>query len=99
LGHDRSDKSEGRSSQAEAPASDSEAKVAEEGSNPRVADLVHDIRTPLVAVRGYAKMLLEERDGPLNPTQREYVAIVVENANRVVRLINDLEQLLKKAPR
>ena len=43
-------------------------------------------------------MLLEERDGPLNPTQREYLAIVVDNANRVIRLINDLEQLLKKEP-
>jgi hypothetical protein len=66
--------------------------------NPAVSDanLVHDIRTPMVAVRGYTRMLLEEREGPLNPTQREYLTIVLENAQKVIRLLNDSERLERK---
>src|SRR5688572_16431315 len=77
--------------QSEAPSTDRETKLDQEVSGSPTANLVHDIRTPLVAVRGYAKMLLEEREGPLNGTQREYLAIVVENANRMIRVLKDFE--------
>jgi signal transduction histidine kinase len=63
-----------------------------------MADLIHDIRTPLVAVRGYAKMMLEERAGSVNPTQREYLGIVVENTNRTVQLLKDLAHLATEPP-
>lgn len=55
-----------------------------------VANLVHELRTPLVAVRGYTKMILEGRAGQINSTQRDYLTIVAENANRLVNLINNL---------
>lgn len=55
-----------------------------------VANLVHDLRTPLVSIRGYTRMILEERVGPINSTQREYLSIVAENADKAVRLLNEL---------
>lgn len=76
-----------------------EPAVAEDEANEKgpaqlllTAELIHELRTPLVVVRGYAKMLLEERAGPLNNTQREYLNIMVDNADRVVRLLRDLER-------
>ena len=58
-----------------------------------IEDYLHDLRTPLVALRGYAKMLQEERVGPLNPVQKNYIQIVVENSQRLVRVLNDLSQI------
>ena len=55
-----------------------------------IADLAHDLRTPFVSIRGYTKMVLEERAGPINSTQREYLSIVAENTTRAIHLLNDL---------
>ncbi len=56
-----------------------------------IANFIHELRTPLVAIRGYCKMLLEGRAGPINETQKEYLANVSKNANRVVSSLEDLE--------
>ena len=55
-----------------------------------IADYVHKLRTPLVAVRGYTKMVLDQRVGALNDTQQEYLQIVADSAQRIVRLLDDL---------
>jgi len=55
-----------------------------------ISNLAHEFRTPLVAVRGYTRMLLEERAGNINPTQREYLSTVADNATRLVNLLNNL---------
>jgi signal transduction histidine kinase len=64
----------------------------------RIAEQVHDLRTPLVAVRGYTRMVLEERAGPLNGTQREYMTIVAENTAKVIALLSDLQRLAANEP-
>jgi two-component system phosphate regulon sensor histidine kinase PhoR len=63
-----------------------------------IANLVHDLRTPLVSIRGYTKMILEERAGTINSTQREYLTIVTENTNRLVQMLNSLLQLATTQP-
>jgi len=55
-----------------------------------IQSLAHDLRTPFISIRGYTKMVLEERVGPVNSTQREYLTIVAENANKAIRLLNEL---------
>src|SRR5689334_21259842 len=63
-----------------------------------MSDYLHDLRTPLVALRGYAKMLQEERVGPLNPLQKNYIQIVVENSQRLVRVLNEHTQVAAMDP-
>ena len=63
-----------------------------------IANLVHDLRTPLVSIRGYTKMVLEERAGPITSTQKEYLTIAVENTNKVVQLLNNLQQVAESQP-
>lgn len=55
-----------------------------------ICNLVHELRNPLVALRGYTRMVLEERAGRINPTQREYLGIVADNSARLMNLINNL---------
>ncbi len=63
-----------------------------------IASLTHDLRTPLVSIRGYTRMMLQDRAGPINATQREYLTIVAENTNRVIQLLNNLSQLTSQRP-
>lgn len=47
-------------------------------------NLAHDLRTPLAAIRGYARMILDGRSGEINDTQREHLRIIVENTSRLI---------------
>jgi signal transduction histidine kinase/DNA-binding response OmpR family regulator len=50
----------------------------------------HELRTPLTSIKGYVDLLLDGEVGDLEPDQKEFLAIVRNNAQRLVALINDL---------
>ncbi len=50
----------------------------------------HDLRAPLRAVNGYAKMLEEDYDALLDENGRRLIGIVRENARHMGQLIDDL---------
>jgi len=52
------------------------------------SNIAHDLRTPLGAIRGYARMILDGRTGDINDKQREYLRIITENTNRVISTAN-----------
>lgn len=53
-----------------------------------VSDVAHELRTPLTAIRGNAEML---EDPDLPPEMREkFASIIVSEAERLSRLVNDL---------
>ena len=52
------------------------------------ANVAHELRTPLAAIRGYTRMILDGRGGEINPTQREYLRVVTDNTNRLVGLVS-----------
>src|SRR6185503_3178561 len=53
-------------------------------------DLSHDLRTPLTSVKGAADNLLDGIAGPLGQSQREYVEIVRDHAERLIAAITEL---------
>jgi signal transduction histidine kinase len=53
-----------------------------------VALISHDLRTPLTSIMGYLELTLGDED--LTGDQRRYLEIVDRNANRLLRLVNDL---------
>ena len=59
-----------------------------------MATVSHEIRTPLTSIRSFSEIL---RDNPdLEPEQRqEFVAIIVQESERLSRLINDILDLAK----
>jgi signal transduction histidine kinase len=55
-----------------------------------VANVTHDLRTPLTAIKGAAENLLDGITGPLSADQREYVEIVRDHATRLSGTVNEL---------
>ena len=53
-----------------------------------VALISHDLRTPLTSIMGYLELTLG--DGNLTDDQRGYLEVVDRNAERLLRLVNDL---------
>ena len=66
-------------------------------SNPLVAEslatLSHEIRTPLTTITGFAKILQQGVDGPLNENQKQHLSIIEKNSQRLSELINELLQM------
>jgi signal transduction histidine kinase len=55
-----------------------------------VANVTHDLRTPLTAIKGAADNLLDHIAGTLSGMQREYVEIVRDHATRLTATVNEL---------
>lgn len=60
-----------------------------------VSIAAHELRTPLSAIIGYADALLQDVAGPLNEQQRQFLQIVQQSANRLLRITNDLLDLAR----
>ncbi|MBN2753950.1 MAG: GAF domain-containing sensor histidine kinase [Candidatus Goldbacteria bacterium] len=50
----------------------------------------HELRTPLVSMKGAAKLLLKGTAGLLNDKQAELVSIISVNTERQIRLVNEM---------
>ncbi len=59
-----------------------------------LSNLSHELRALLATIRGYTKMVLEEKAGQINSTQREYLAIVSENTDRLVGVVSNSLQFI-----
>jgi signal transduction histidine kinase len=53
----------------------------------------HELRTPLTAISGYLDLLLEAQGGQSTAKRQELLGIVKKNAERLVKLIDDLLDL------
>jgi K+-sensing histidine kinase KdpD len=60
-----------------------------------IANVSHDLRTPLVSMRGYLEVLAA-KGGAVGATQRaEYLAIAIRQSAHLARLIDELFELAK----
>ncbi|NJM96324.1 MAG: HAMP domain-containing histidine kinase [Phormidesmis sp. RL_2_1] len=59
-----------------------------------VSDVSHELRTPLTLVHGYLQSTLRRSDN-LTPTQREGLEIAADEADRTIRLLQDLLDLAR----
>ncbi len=50
----------------------------------------HELRTPLTSIKGFIQNLLDGLTGPLNEKQQRYLVRMLENSDRLVRMIEDL---------
>lgn len=56
--------------------------------------LRHDLRSPLAVILGRAELLLEEVYGELTPDQRRSIEVVVRNAERLTRELEEVADAL-----
>jgi signal transduction histidine kinase len=60
-----------------------------------VADITHDLRTPLASLHGYVETLLL-KEGKLTPQeQRDYLTIAIKRSNQLGKLVSALFELAK----
>jgi PAS domain S-box-containing protein len=55
-----------------------------------VASVSHELRTPLTSIQGYLELVLDGEAGELNAEQRQYLATVSRNSERLLHLVGDL---------
>ena len=60
-----------------------------------VANVTHELRTPLVAVQKSIVLLLNKTAGQISETQEEFLALAERNIKKLSRLIDDLLDLAK----
>lgn len=51
----------------------------------------HDLRAPLTAIVGFAELL---GDGDLTPEQQNYVRRILEAADKIVHILDDVQRTL-----
>jgi two-component system, OmpR family, sensor kinase len=60
-----------------------------------LADVSHELMTPLTAIRGYAETLTLPQFGPAAPEGQRAVAVIQDEAERIERLVGDLLDLAR----
>ena len=68
-------------------------RIKEETENARtewIANITHDLKTPLSPVKGYAELLADNQIAGVD-TAQEYGKIILKNVSHVEKLLNDLK--------
>lgn len=60
-----------------------------------IANISHELKTPLTSSISAADLLLDEIFGPLNDKQREYLNTILMSSSHLLMLINDILSLAK----
>jgi PAS domain S-box-containing protein len=60
-----------------------------------LANMSHELRTPLNGIIGFSEFLIDEKPGPLNAKQKEYLGDVLTSGRHLLQLINDILDLSK----
>ena len=71
------------------------AEAANRAKSEFLANMSHELRTPLNAIIGFSDVLGEQVCGPLNESQSQYVADILESGEHLLSLINDILDLSK----
>lgn len=61
--------------------------------NSLLAKVAHELRTPLIAVRGYVKMINAGQSGPVSPLQRDQCGVMLGNIDLQFVVIDNLQHL------
>ncbi len=62
----------------------------DETRNEFISVVSHELRTPMTAIKGFTDLILDGDAGQVSEQQRELLAVVQANANRLVDLVNDM---------
>jgi PAS domain S-box-containing protein len=55
-----------------------------------LANVSHELQTPLVSIRGYTEMILKGRLGTINDEQRKGLSLSLKNIDRLIAMIDNL---------
>ncbi|HOV32049.1 MAG TPA: ATP-binding protein [Candidatus Hydrogenedens sp.] len=55
-----------------------------------LSNVSHELRTPISTIQGYIEMMLSQDFGPINPNQANALEIMIRNAQRLLRMVNEM---------
>lgn len=70
-------------------------KEVEQLKSDFVANVSHELRSPLAAIQKNLGLILDQTAGVINDNQKEFLSLAKDNVERLTRLINDLLDLSK----
>jgi PAS domain S-box-containing protein len=71
------------------------AEVANQAKSEFLANMSHELRTPLNSIIGFSEVLQDQKFGPLNEKQADYLNDVLTSGRHLLSLINDILDLSK----
>jgi signal transduction histidine kinase len=71
------------------------ARITSKRGRDLIADISHDLRTPLVAMRGYLELLVARGDSSRAEDRQRYAAIALRQSEHLASLVDDLFELAK----
>lgn len=74
-----------------------ELKALDEMKTNLLANVSHELQTPLVSIRGYTEMILRERLGAINDEQRRGLTLSLTNIDRLIAMIDNLLDFTRAA--
>lgn len=72
------------------------AESSDRAKSEFLADLSHQLRTPLNSVIGFSELLVDEKVGALNPEQREYLNDILASGRHLLDLMIDIVDLTRQ---
>ncbi len=69
------------------------ADVANKSKSEFIANMSHELKTPLNAVIGFSEILLDRSFGEINEKQEKYLNNIHKSGNRLLEMINDIIDL------
>ena len=72
-----------------------EIQAMEESRRELIANVSHDLRTPLATIQGYAETLMLMKDSLSKENKDHYTGIIVKSGNQLKKLVDELFELSK----
>lgn len=60
-----------------------------------LSTISHELRTPLTAISGFTRLMIDNRVGPVSPSQREILERVLVQADGLTNIVNDLIEIVE----
>lgn len=70
-------------------------RLLDDAKSNLVGTVSHELKTPLTSLRMAVYLLLEQQVGPLSPAQRDLLETARDDADRLLRILNDLLDLAR----
>ncbi len=67
-----------------------ELKTLDKMKSEFLSNVSHELKTPLVSIRGYSELMYDEKLGSIPQTQKKALEAVIRNTERLTRLIDSL---------